>query len=371
METILFTVIMVVLWAINLLNGTNLGNVYHTTEILQIITAVLFAISFLAQKGIVSKKYFYSILFLVLTILISCGINETYRAAFSYIWVYMLIYILSRIKITEQGLRLTGICYAILGILILYIYLYRTEISTWNPNTIAMVGLFSYLFFAISFLHINSLLGKLIMLAVAAIYSYLTWMTDSRSCILIIAIVALFIFRIIPDRKIVTSKVFICICLLLPLFIAIFGTIFSGSSRVDNWNAWSMEYFGKELFSDRDVRWAEGFKQLFLKPWFGVGTINGGYWHNSAITCLVSYGVLGYVAWIRNINTILQDCRQFILDHHDTAITGCMVAFLLLYVQQSTELGLFASNPNLIPYLMLGCMLGRVNYLRKAKYGEL
>lgn len=371
MGSILFTVIMVVLWGFNLLNGTNLGNAYHTTEILQIVTSVLFAINIFLQKGVVSKKYFYSVIFLIITILISCGINGTYKMAFSYIWVYMLIYILSRLTITERGLRLTGICYAVLGALILYIYLYRTEISTWNPNTIAMIGLFSFLFFTISFLHINSLLGKLIMLAVAAVYSYWTWMTDSRSCILIIAIVVLFIFGIIPDRKIVISKALIHICLLLPLFIAIFGVISSGSSFVDTWNTWSLGHFGKEFFSDRDVRWMEGFKQLFSRPWFGTGTINGGYWHNSAVTCLVSYGVLGYISWIGSINVILQDGRQFIHEHHDTAITGCMVAFLLLYVQQSTELGLFASNPNLIPYLILGCMLGRINYLRKAKYGEL
>ena len=45
-----------------------------------------------------------------------------------------------------------------------------------------------------------------------------------------------------------------------------------------------------------------------------------------------------------------------------------MTAFLVLYVQQSVELGLMAPNPNLLPYAMLGLLLGRVNYLKERDY---
>jgi hypothetical protein len=58
---------------------------------------------------------------------------------------------------------------------------------------------------------------------------------------------------------------------------------------------------------------------------------------------------------------MIEKARVWIKDY---IIEGCIVAFLVLYVQQSVELGLFAPNPNLIPYIMLGMMLGRIGYLK-------
>ena len=48
----------------------------------------------------------------------------------------------------------------------------------------------------------------------------------------------------------------------------------------------------------------------------------------------------------------------------DVCVIGCITAFMVIYWQQSVELGFFAPNPNLLPYAMLGSLLGRINALR-------
>ena len=48
----------------------------------------------------------------------------------------------------------------------------------------------------------------------------------------------------------------------------------------------------------------------------------------------------------------------------DVAVIGSMAAFGIVYCHQSVELGIFAVNPSLLPYVILGILLGRINYIK-------
>ena len=50
---------------------------------------------------------------------------------------------------------------------------------------------------------------------------------------------------------------------------------------------------------------------------------------------------------------------------YDVVIIGSMAAFGIIYCHQSVELGIFAVNPSLLPYVILGILLGRVNYVKE------
>jgi hypothetical protein len=126
-------------------------------------------------------------------------------------------------------------------------------------------------------------------------------------------------------------------------------------------DVWSYQQFNKPIFNGRDTIWEDGFQRLGNHILFGSGYLIEGYWHNSAIACLTAYGLIGFGLWVNSIYYMIEKARVWIKDY---IIEGCIVAFLVLYVQQSVELGLFAPNPNLIPYIMLGMMLGRIGYLK-------
>jgi len=76
---------------------------------------------------------------------------------------------------------------------------------------------------------------------------------------------------------------------------------------------------------------------------------------------LVATGIVGFAFWIASFSNILNRARKYLSDY---IVTGCFVGFIILYVQQSVELGFISGNPTLLGYILLGIMLGRVNYLR-------
>ena len=106
----------------------------------------------------------------------------------------------------------------------------------------------------------------------------------------------------------------------------------------------------------------EGFDLLRQYHWFGSGNIRTGYWHNSALACLTAFGVVGYGLWTNFFRTCL---IRGIPYRKDPCAAGLTVVFLIVVVHQSVELGLLAADPNLLPYAMLGLLLGRCNLLRE------
>ena len=124
---------------------------------------------------------------------------------------------------------------------------------------------------------------------------------------------------------------------------------------------WSYSKFQKPIFNGRDNLWKRGFELLWENPIMGTGDFNRDSWHNSAVTCLVATGVVGFILWIQSLKKIIEPAMQHLDDY---IVMGSLVSFFVLYAQQAVELGFISENPTLIGYILLGVMLGRVRYLQ-------
>lgn len=365
MNDILYTVIMAGLWIANLFNGTGLGAAYQTTEKLRLIIFVLCIVIFLVgfkrgQKHIVKRDF---IIFSCMScvFMLSSYLHGYAWTGLHYLSVFALIYILSKMRVSAKAVRLMGKIYLIFGIAVLYIFDYGSIFSGWNPNTIGMIGLYSYLIFLIPFYNSSkNIFGKLFLIAATCIYMFLIEPTDSRSCTWFAILAILVVLSIIPKRVIFkTNKNYFWI-LLIPLFIAIVIVAISKGNYMQTLNLWSMEKFQKPLFNGRDILWENGFQVLFQNFIFGRGSLEGN-WHNCMIGILAAYGVVGGLLWILALNIIIKKGENWL---SDIIVPGCIISFLIMYIQQSVELGLVHESPNLLPYIVLGIMLGRINYLK-------
>jgi len=197
---------------------------------------------------------------------------------------------------------------------------------------------------------------------VGAAYVFLLWPTDSRSCSIAIVLDLLIVFRVIPIEKMLKSKGLTYLALHIPLLVALFGCLLAATADMGALNAWSLDEFGKTLFSGREETWKKALTTISEKLLFGTGYVDIGIYHNSAVACLMAYGVVGYSFWIGLFAIMLKDVLPW---RKDVCIAGAVSAFFVIFWQQSVELGMFAASPNLIPYAVLGMMLARAETLKE------
>lgn len=366
MNSVLYMIIMTILWIANLFNGTGLGEVYQTTERLRIIIYIVFVfmavISYKKGQHYINKRYFTVFFGLFFVFVFSSYIQGYGLMGLHYLSAFALIYILSKIDVREKAVRLTAYVYLILGIVVLYIFDYGTIFAGWNPNTIGMIGLYSYLVFLIPFYNSkNKLFSNVFLIAITLLYMGLIEPTNSRSCTWFAAIAVLLALSFIPQTIIVKGNKKYFWLLLIPFFVAVIIVLISQGSYMQTLNLWSIKKFKKPLFNGRDGLWEVGFQLLFQNFLFGRGTLEGN-WHNCMISILTAYGITGGLLWIFSLNNIMESGKKWL---NDAIVPGCIISFFIMYIQQSVELGLVHESPNLLPYIVLGMMLGRIKFLRK------
>lgn len=200
---------MTILWILNLFNGTGLGMVYQTTEktrSLIYIAAIFIIIMKCREHHLWVDKQDFIIFGGMAFIFIAVSMFKGNGAmGLHYLTAFLLIYCLSKLNVYEKTVKLTGLVYAAMGLGVLYIYDYGSILSGWNGNTIGMTGLYSFLFFLISFHDVNSIRSKVIVVALTLIYIYLIIPTDSRSCTWFAIIAVLFALSIFPRNIILTG----------------------------------------------------------------------------------------------------------------------------------------------------------------------
>lgn len=373
MSSILYTGGMVLLWVIALLNGTGLGMTYHTTEYARILALAVALLLFLWNERThrswqISLEYFLKV-FLMAGLFFTVSYMQGYeKVGLECLWAFLITYIVSLTRPSHGDLYMVGIAFAALGLVILFIFNYMTALDGWNPNSIAMIGLFSYLVFTIPFYGIRDVKSMIMISLVGAAYVFLLWPTDSRSCSLAIVLDLLIVFRVIPLDKILAAKWRMHLALQIPLLVALFGCALAITADMNALNSWSLEEFGKTLFSGREETWRSAFTAISDKLVFGSGYVDSGTYHNSAVACLVAYGVVGYGLWIGLFATMLREALPW---REDICTAGAMSAFFVIFWQQAVELGLFSGVPNLIPYAVLGVMLARARTLEEQQCQEL
>ena len=364
MHSLFFTAGVMLVWVSSLLNGTGLGRQYHT-NVITIAALWIFALAGGVKRRAtgIPEDIFWAYGGMIVTFIGSAMLRGNLKGAAAYLSCLLIIYIFSHTKVTNNSMRLAGLAVYILGLAILVIYNYGTQLSGWNENSIAMIGLFSYVIFMAGFYDLRSGWSRFLMLAAGGIMFWLTMATDSRSCLfaLIIAMVLAIVMR--PAPVFLRSKRFIVFLLLIPLLVAIITMALSAGGFVDGLNTWSLQRFNKPIFNGRDELWLTALRELTEHPFFGSGDIASNSLHNTAMACLSGFGVVGYAFWVWSLFVVLKRGQSFI---SDPIVTGCMTVFLLMNIQQSVELGMFSENPNLLIYLPLGIMLGRVSYLKRS-----
>ena len=365
MNTIINTTIFVLLWCINIFRGTGLDSVYHVTQNAQYVV-LLVTIVCLFIKGSNGKRVFVQKNDFITFGIMSCSFFlSVYMAgygfqAIDYLWVFCLVYLISQMTLDEKTFWQTGIICGIGGLFILYVFNNMSILSGWNENSIAMIGMDSFLLMLIALCFVRSFFKKGVLLLLSAAYIVFILPTDSRSGILFVMIGVLFALNIISKKVLYGGKGRITVFLLIPLIVALFVILISNTEAFTKLEIWSYRQFQKPIFNGRDYIWKSGLEVLFSNFFLGAGTITRDGWHNSAITCLATYGCIGYVFWIMSFRNIIIRSFEWM---NDKIVQGCLLSFFLLYFQQSVELGLIGSRPSVTAYLILGMMLGRIKYL--------
>ncbi len=363
-----FILFSTLIWVFALFNGTGLGVAYNTNGILKVLLISIAFYMFVWQirsNPKINRGMFLHVFMFVGVFMGISWITGVYFLAWDYIYVFLIIYIASRLKIKKTYINMVSYIYGALGFSILFIYVYGSALNNWNQNSIAMIGLFSYAFFAISFFDtefkIRSKIRMLFFVLVSIAYINFAEQTNSRASTTMILLFVLIVFlrlKIFTDKNISKRLAWV---LNIPLIMAVLVVIVSQMPIYDVLNAWSLCNFEKLIFNGRDHIWLDGLKGLKKSFLIGSGQLQSGYWHNCAISCLTTYGIIGYIVWVKFLHKILVSAKGFLKDSY---VLGGVVAFCLILIQQTFELGLFAANPNMIPYLILGVLLGRIRYLK-------
>lgn len=278
----------------------------------------------------------------------------------SYLVVFLVVYIVSQGRMTHKVIARSGIIIAFLGLVIMYIYTNGSLLSGWNDNAISMVGLFSFIYFSIFLISQKGKKKFWFWNIITIAYLFLLFETNCRSGMLFSIFAICGIVFMNTTKKILNNSRLNILILNIPMLIALAVISVASTPYFDILNDWSLEHLEKDIFNGRDILWENALLQFGTSLGFGMGRFIMNY-HNSGIAALSVFGVLGYICWIKYFSINLKEFRYYLKDR---VVFGAMLGFLLIYLQQSVDLGFIAEYPNLLPYAVLGIGIGRVRLLR-------
>lgn len=355
-------IFIVLAWAFSTINTSGLGAMLDTPTKTNILIVVWY---FIVSTHSIQKLPLRENRFLVLMTLLSFVILPYLTAhswqGFTYLLMVPLVYCFSQQRFTDFDLELSGYIIALLGLFVMYVYSRTSILSGWNDNQISMIVLFSYIYYSIT-LYGNLTGRKLtIGLAISGFYAMsLMQNTDSRSGLIFILASVILAYRGTLFKSYIQRAKFPFYAVSVPLIIALVVVLFPNLSLFKMFDEWSVQNYGKSAFNGRDELWLMAWNRLVESHYLGEGKFLINH-HNSAVAVLGVFGVLGYLCWyqllvrpVRYIASVVDDNLSF----------GCLMGFLLIFWQQSFELGFVTSSPNMIPYTILGIGLARANYVK-------
>lgn len=356
-------IVSILAWAFSIINTSGWGIVHNTPLWTNIVIVISYFFNRNRGTSIIKTQNRNLSLLILISFIIIPLVKEGSWEGLSYLMMIPLVYSCSKIKITDREISKSCNVIAILGILVLLIYSQTSILSGWNDNQIAMCGLFSYLFYTIS-LYGNFSKKKLFAGSlISIIYIYLLFKyTDSRSvAIFVIVAFASSYYDKIVRLKIKNRKRFVFHSLSVPIYIAILLCVITISPLYDSLNTVSLTLFDKSAFNGRGELWLESLFRLIDSLFVGEGSFTMNH-HNSSVAVLEVWGLIGYYCWFKVLTMVMSHIKQYV---DDNIVLGCFVSFFLIFWQQSFDLGLVSPSPNMIPYVIIGFGLARVNTLRR------
>lgn len=359
----LLIVICTLLWFVGFTYQTGFGKSYQILEKTKTI------VIFISVCCLIFGKNKYNIrpknVFLVCVVFYILIYNylRYNNSIVDYLWVWLIIPIIRLFIIEKKDYKWIAYIFGIASTGVLLIGNTTDIFEKWDGNSVSMVQFFSYTVFISVFSEVKKVKNIRNIVIFSVIYFYLLNTFESRSAILFSTIMLLCMLPVIPFRKCL-NKTTIFIILLLPLIIAIFVTSINNSKFVENINFWSIGKFNKTIFNGRDFLWEDGIRTWKLHPFIGNGDFSYRSYHNSSINALVAVGAIGYSLLIGVIYAILKKGLKW---KNDSIVYGLTTSFLVIWMQQSVELGIIAEKPNVIPYLILGLIYTRIHTLEGKK----
>ena len=368
MNNFTFTfIVTIVFWILSMVNPSGLGFTYDTPTKTFFLIAILYFIcrqkthARLPISGKNTRIFQLTLFSFVLLPVIFKGDWD----GFTYLLTGLLVYFFSQQKITTKFITYTCYSMAGLGAFILLVYSRTSILSGWNDNAISMIGLFSFLFYSISFF--GRMSGSKLTIGLAISLFYITIIlnnTNSRGGALFIILSVVAAYWNTITRKIATKKRFVQVAVALPLIFAIIVAFTPDLAIFDFLNQVSEDSYQKTIFNGRDGLWYNAFIQLPKDHFIGAMEYKINY-HNSAVAALAVYGIIGYYCWHTIFVRSLSHIRTYM---NDNIVFGAFCSFVLIFWQQGTDLGFISGYPNYIPYMILGIAFGRINTLKRYGY---
>lgn len=361
MAQIYSIICLISVWLISLLNQSGWASITKFPDKVNLGVLVLSVYYYLRRPETrldISSKLVFGI---ILTFIVIPYLTVNSLEGASYLISFLIVYVVSQFKITETVVKYTAYIIGILGLGVLYDYTRGGFFAGWNDNAMSMVGLFSFIYFTIYLIQEKGTKLFWIFNIVTVIYIAMLQKCDCRSGILfsMLTVVAI-IFNHISEKYLQRKNIRFLI-LNFPLIIALIVIHIAASPYFLQLNRWSYEKFQKPIFNGRDELWNLGLMYMAESDYLGVGKFYWNY-HNSAIGALAVFGIVGYICWIKFFSSNLKHLQDYLSDN---IVFGCMLAFVLIFMQQAFDLGFISPIPQLLPYAILGMGLGRVRYLKE------
>lgn len=357
-----FVVLSIILiWLFSLVNESGWGLLFHTGEKMNWLILVWSIYLFLFKKRrfipTISKVSLMG--FILFFILIAFNISNKWDGA-TYLVSFLTIFCFSNINISAKELSLSAFTVGFLGLGLITIYARTKILSGWNDNAIAMLTLFSFIYFSIFFNSAKKKWIRCVCWIMALAYIVQIAGTDSRGGLLFMLMAVIMMFARETTRKIISESNIRALIIYFPLIIAIVTVWVASQSWFLELDNWSQLNYGKPIFNGRDELWVDTFSDIVNFP-LGRGEFVINY-HNSAVGCIGVFGVIGYILWSNFFKRQLAAMTEYLGDY---TVYACICAFILIYIQQSVELGFINQMPNMMPYMILGLGLGRVRWYER------
>ena len=358
----IFVVLSIILvWLFSLVNGSGWGVLLHTGEKMNWLIVVwsMYLLLIKKRKFIPVINEVTLIGFILFFIFIPFSISDKWEGA-TYLVSFLTIFCFSNINISTKELSFSAFAVGCLGLGLISIYA-RTEIlSGWNDNSIAMLTLFSFIYFSIFFNSAKKKWIRLLCWIIAVFYIIKIGSTDSRGGLLFMMLAVIMMFTRETTRKIISKSKIRALIIYFPLIVAIIVVWISSQTWFRELDNWSQLNYGKPIFNGREELWADTFDDIVNYP-FGCGEFVINY-HNTLVACVGVFGIIGCILLCDFFRRQLVAMIRYLDDY---TVYACMCAFILIYMQQSVELGFISPMPNMMPYMILGIGLGRVRWYER------
>lgn len=374
-KRVYFIIVLVVFGILALVNCSGYAATVDLNGKTQVFLSALVLIPFAkSSKTIVRKSYnrkkLYFMIFLTgWYIIVSWALQKSWQG-YEYITYLMGVYIVSQIEWDNANLKITSWIYMGLSLGLGCLCNYGTILKGWNPNTLSIIIFQLYCIYVIAtgINETDTKFKKIVFICLAVFMVILINTLESRSAQMCVILSIVLCFRMkwtkITDRFF-KSKTGTVIMILMPLFVALITAYIGKLPIAQMLNTWSMETFKKPIFNGRDAIWEHTLNKIYKSPIWGYGNIAPGFYHNSALTALVAYGAIGYGLYVIYLYKAIRKCIPY---WNDTVIRRAIIIFYILNFQQSFENTIFqVESMILIPYIILGMMEGRVQYIERQK----